>query len=30
MCIYLNLYVLEWNGMEFSLISLQSTSIHVD
>ena len=30
MCIHLNPHVLEWNGMEFSLIPLQSTSTHVD
>ena len=31
-CIYIHLnpHVLEWNGIKFSLISLQSTSTHVD
>jgi hypothetical protein len=29
-CIHLNPYVLEWNGMKFSSIPLQSTSTHVD
>jgi hypothetical protein len=30
MCIYFNPHVLEWNGIKFSSILLQSTSIHVD
>jgi hypothetical protein len=30
MCIYFNLHVLKWNGIEFNLIPLQSTSTHVD
>jgi hypothetical protein len=29
-CIYFNPQVLEWIGMKLSLISLQSTSTHVD
>jgi hypothetical protein len=30
MYIHLNPHVLEWNGMKFSSIPLQSTSIHVN
>jgi hypothetical protein len=30
MCIYFNQHELEWNGIEFSLILLQSTSTHMD